>query len=93
MDLKADPNTERGWRRDVRAKHVEFVVRFVRYSPLATQIPKGSAGNGLGFENGQIKFGAGWRLFRLNLHFLGPKRCRLSTWGTFPFKLLLDPEI
>ena len=28
------------------------VARFVQYSPQATQIPKGSAGNGLGFENG-----------------------------------------
>ena len=31
------------------------VAGFVRHSPQATQVPQGSAGNGLGFENGPNK--------------------------------------
>ena len=62
LDLKVDSNTGGGGGREEEGsgelhepKISVSVARFVRYSPQATQIPKGSAGNGLGFENGTNK--------------------------------------
>ena len=62
LDLKVDSNTgggggrEEGWRGELyEPKFSGSVAGFVQYSPQATQIPKESSGNRLGFENGPIK--------------------------------------
>ena len=62
LDLKVDSNTGGGGGREEEGsgelhepKISGSVVGFVQYSPQATQIPKGSSGNGLGFENGPYK--------------------------------------
>ena len=62
FDLKVDSNTGGGGGREEEGSGEPYepkisvsVARFVQYSPQATQIPKGSAGNGLGFENGPNK--------------------------------------
>ena len=62
FDLKVDSNTGGGGGREEEGSGepeepeiYTSVAGFVRHSPQATQIPKGSAGNGLGFENGPNK--------------------------------------
>ena len=70
FDLKVDSNTGGGGGREEEGSGELYepkisvsVARFVQYSPQATQIPKGSAGNGLGFENGRNKVGTPKKLF------------------------------
>ena len=62
FDLKVDSNTlggggreEEGSGEPYEPKFSVSEARFVRYSPQATQIPQGSSGNRLRFENGPIK--------------------------------------
>ena len=82
FDLKVDSNTGEAWGREEEGSGELYepkisvsVAGFVRYSPQATQIPKGSSGNGLGFENGRNKVGTPKKHFFL-------KRCpRSASWG------------
>ena len=62
FDLKVDSNTGGGGGREEEGSGepeepeiYTSVARNVRYSPQATQIPQGSSGNRLRFENGPIK--------------------------------------